>query len=154
MTASIGHNPNGSFNRTAIMRNAWALAKQNTSGTDDIRRLPLIKRLAVFLKWEWTAAKEERQAQHAWRPHYRAEVARIGREAAEQFCRATLDYDRLSGDRPSRDQMALASRMRTVLNEPAAALRVSRAKDVTSGPIMRRARPNDARVPSTTIAST
>jgi hypothetical protein len=114
-------NPDTSFNRAAIMRNAWALAKANTSGTDDIRRLPLIKRLAVFLRWEWTAAKQERTAQHAWRPHYRAEVARIGREAAESFCRATLDYDRMTTGgrfwRPSAADAALAMRLRAILSE-------------------------------------
>jgi hypothetical protein len=120
-TSTGRFNPDASFNRAAIMRNAWALAKQNMSGTDDIRRLPLIKRLAVFLKWEWAAAKQERTAQHAWRPHYRAQVTRIGRDAAEQFCRTTLDYDRLTTGgrfwRPSAADAALAMRLRAVLSE-------------------------------------
>jgi len=118
-TTTCRLNADTSVNRAAILRNAWALAKANMSGTGEIRALSLSKRFAVMLRWEWAAAKQEHAAQHAWRPHHRAEIARIGREAAEQFCRAMLDYDRLSADRPSRDQVQLASRLRAVLNEPA-----------------------------------
>jgi len=122
MTASAARlNSDGSFNRSTIMRNAWALAKANTSGTGDIRALPLLKRLGVFLRWEWIAAKQERQAQHAWRPHYRAEIARIGRDAAESFVRTTLDYDRMKTGgrfwRPSLADAAMARCMRAVLSE-------------------------------------